>query len=90
MAAGVPVIATDISGVRGALEAEPGGPPAGWIVPVDDVAALAATLGEVASAVRAGSDEVAVRTNEALRRVRERFGVERMVRECETILFGGR
>jgi glycosyltransferase involved in cell wall biosynthesis len=90
MAAGVPVIATGISGVRGALEAEPGRPPAGWIVPVDDVPALAAALGEVASGVRAGSDNVAARTGEALRRVRERFGVERMVRECETILFGGR
>jgi glycosyltransferase involved in cell wall biosynthesis len=90
MAAGVPVIATGISGVRGALEAEPGGAPAGWIVPADDAGALAAALAEVAAGVRTGSPAVAERTGEALRRVRERFGVERMVRECEDILFGGR
>ncbi|HSU12949.1 glycosyltransferase [Longimicrobium sp.] len=90
MAAGVPVIATGISGVRGALEAEPGGAPAGWIVPADDAPALAAALGEVAGGVRGASPTIAQRTGEALRRIHERFGVERMVRECEDILFGGR
>ena len=85
MAAGVPVIATDVSGVRRALGAEDGLPPAGWIVPPDDPDAMAAALREVAGAISA---RVRERTNEALRRIREHFGVERMVRECEAILFG--
>jgi len=88
MAAGVPVVATDVSGVRGALAAEPGTPSAGWIVPPDDAAAMAAALREVGDAIAAGSPELAARTGEAVRRVRERFGVERMVEECEAILFG--
>ena len=88
MAAGVPVVATGVSGARAALGADEGGPPAGWIVPPDDEAALADALRDVAAGLAAGSDEVARRTAEALRRVRERFGVERMVDECERVLFG--
>jgi glycosyltransferase involved in cell wall biosynthesis len=88
MAAGVPVIATDVSGVRRALGAEPGTPPAGWIVPGDDADAMAGALREVAGALASTPARVAERTDEALRRVRERFGVKRMVRECEAILFG--
>lgn len=88
MAAGVPVVATDVSGVRRALDREPGTPSAGWIVPPDDVEAMAAAIGEVADFLAAEPARVAERTGEALRRVRERFGVERMVSECERILFG--
>ncbi|HEV7586965.1 MAG TPA: glycosyltransferase, partial [Longimicrobium sp.] len=88
MAAGVPVIATDISGVRSALGAEDGGPPAGWIVPVDDEGAMAAALREVAAGLSSADGAVAERTAEALRRIRERFGVERMVEACERVLFG--
>ncbi|HEX8907359.1 MAG TPA: glycosyltransferase, partial [Longimicrobiaceae bacterium] len=88
MAAGVPVVATDVSGVRRALGAEEGGPPAGWIVPGDDAGAMAAALREVAAALSASPERVTERTGEALRRIRERFGVERMVSECEAILFG--
>ncbi|HET7462658.1 MAG TPA: glycosyltransferase [Longimicrobium sp.] len=88
MAAGVPVIATDVSGVRRALGEEAGTPPAGWIVAGDDAAAMAGALREVAGALTSAPERVAKRTGEALRRVRERFGVERMVRECEAILFG--
>lgn len=88
MAAGVPVVATDVSGVRRALGAEEGAPPAGWIVPPDDADAMAAALREVADALVAGSARVEKRTDEAMRRIHERFGVERMVRECEAILFG--
>jgi glycosyltransferase involved in cell wall biosynthesis len=87
MAAGVPVIASEVSGVRAALAAEGDGPPAGWIVPADDETALAAALREVAAGVASADDEVAWRTDEALRRVRERFGVERMVEACERVLF---
>lgn len=88
MAASVPVIATDVSGVRRALNAEPGTPPAGWIVPPDDVSAMSAALREVADALVSTPNVVVARTGEALRRIRERFGVERMVAECEAILFG--
>jgi glycosyltransferase involved in cell wall biosynthesis len=88
MAGGVPVIATDVSGARAALAAGDGGDPAGWIVPMDDEAALSAALCDVAGGVVEGSDEVTARTAEASRRVRERFGVERMVMECERVLFG--
>ncbi|HYH80873.1 MAG TPA: glycosyltransferase [Longimicrobium sp.] len=88
MAAGVPVVATDVSGVRRALDREPGTPSAGWIVPPDDAEAMAAAIGEVAGALATDPPRVAERTDEALRRVRERFGVDRMVGECEAILFG--
>ncbi|HET7232671.1 MAG TPA: glycosyltransferase [Longimicrobium sp.] len=88
MAAGVPVIATDVSGVRRALGEEPGTPPAGWIVPGDDAGAMADALREVGDLLASAPERVAERTDEALRRVRERFGVDRMVRECEAILFG--
>ena len=87
MAAGVPVVATDVSGVRVALAAEGDGGPAGWIVATDDEAAMAAVLREVAAGMASGGDQVAPRTGEALRRVRERFGVERMVEACERVLF---
>ncbi len=88
MAAGVPVVATDVSGVRRALDHEPGTPSAGWIVPPDDTDAMAAAIREVAEALAADPPRVEERTGEALRRIRERFGVERMVSECEAILFG--
>jgi glycosyltransferase involved in cell wall biosynthesis len=88
MVAGVPVVATDVSGVRRALAAEPGTAPAGWIVPPDHPAAMADALRDVAQALAAEAAHVGGRTAEALRRIRERFGVERMVAECEAILFG--
>jgi glycosyltransferase involved in cell wall biosynthesis len=90
MAAGVPVVATAISGVQRALAAEGGGPPAGWIVPADDPAALASTLQEIATASREKSALLAQRTGEAARRIRQDFSIARMVEECEAILFGGR
>jgi glycosyltransferase involved in cell wall biosynthesis len=89
MSVGTPVIATDISGVRTAVGADDGGSPAGWIVPPEDVDALAAALREVAALLRADPAAVQARADEALRRVRERFGVERMVAECEAVLAGG-
>jgi glycosyltransferase involved in cell wall biosynthesis len=89
MAAGTPVIASDISGVRTAVAAEGTNPPAGWIVPPEDADALAAALREVAALLRDDPAAVRARTDEALRRVRERFSVERMVEEAEAVLFGG-
>jgi glycosyltransferase involved in cell wall biosynthesis len=88
MAAGTPVIASDISGVRTALGAD-GGAPAGWIVPPEDADALAAALRDVARLLRADPAAVSARADQALRRVRGRFSVERMVDEAEAVLFGG-
>jgi glycosyltransferase involved in cell wall biosynthesis len=72
-AAGVPVVATPVGGIRETvLEGE-----TGWLVPPHDVEALAERISwcldhpEEARAVAA----------EAQRRVRERFSVERMVAE---------
>jgi len=88
MAVGTPVIATDISGVRTAIGAEAARPAAGWIVPPDDVDALAAALREVIEDLRSGGDAVARRVHEASRRVRQRFSVERMLDEVEQALLG--
>ena len=88
MAAGTPVIASEIAGVRTAVGADGGGAPAGWMVPPEDADALAAALRQVATLLRDDPAAVHARTAEALRRVRERFGVERMVDEAEAVLFG--
>jgi len=88
MAVGTPVIATDISGVRTAIDAEAGGLAAGWIVPPGDVDALASALREVIEDLRSGGDAVARRVHEASRRVRQRFSVERMLDEVERALLG--
>lgn len=85
MACGTPVIASDVSGVRTAIG---GDVPAGWIVPPEDADALAATLRDVAALLREDPAAVQARADAARARVRERFGVERMVAECESILLG--
>ncbi len=87
MAAGTPVVAADVSGVRDALGAGADAPPAGWIVPPEDPAALAAALAQALAELRAGGGDAARRAAEALRRTRERFGVERMLDEVERVLF---
>jgi glycosyltransferase involved in cell wall biosynthesis len=88
MAAGTPVIASEIAGVRTALGDDADGGSAGWMVPPEDADALAAALRQVAALLRADPASVDARTREALRRVRERFGVERMVAEAEAVLLG--
>jgi glycosyltransferase involved in cell wall biosynthesis len=88
MAAGTPVIATDVSGVRTAIGVDARGSSAGWIVPPEDADALAGALRQVATLLRDDPGAVQARADAALRRVRERFGVERMVAECETVLAG--
>jgi glycosyltransferase involved in cell wall biosynthesis len=87
LAAGTPVVASDISGVRTALGADDGAA-TGWIVPPDDAGALAAALREVGMLLRDDPAAVQARAASALRRVRERFSVERMVDEAEAVLFG--
>jgi glycosyltransferase involved in cell wall biosynthesis len=83
MAVGTPVVAADVSGVRRAIAAADDRPAAGWIVPPDDVPALREAL---ADALAAPADASA-RAAEARWRVEHWFGVERMVDECEAILF---
>jgi glycosyltransferase involved in cell wall biosynthesis len=88
MAAGTPVVASDISGVRTALGADADGSAAGWMVPPEDADALAAALAEVAALRADDPAAVQARADRALARVRERFGVERMVAEVEAVLLG--
>lgn len=88
MAAGTPVIAFDVSGVRQAIGPTAERPEAGWAVPAGDEAALAAGIRTVASAIRSHSSLVGARTGEAHWRIEHWFGRERMIDECEAILFG--
>ena len=88
MAVGTPVVAVDISGVREALGATEDAPAAGWIVPPEDASAIAAAVAEVLGAREESSGEVESRTAEARRRIDEWFSIDRMVDECEAILFG--
>jgi glycosyltransferase involved in cell wall biosynthesis len=90
MAAGTPVIATDVSGVREAIGGREGRPFAGWIVPSGDSAAMGAAIAEVCAALRTRPEAVAARVEEATWRVRRWFGLERMLDEVEAALFGGR
>jgi glycosyltransferase involved in cell wall biosynthesis len=88
MAAGTPVIASDISGVRTAVGEDADGASAGWMVPAEDADALAAAMREVAALIAGDPPAVQARMDAALSRVRQRFGVERMVDEVEAVLFG--
>jgi glycosyltransferase involved in cell wall biosynthesis len=88
MSVGTPVVATDISGVREALDATASRPAAGWVVPPDDAPAMAAALREVLTLCAENPAHVRARTAEATRRIDEWFSIDRMVDECEAILFG--
>ncbi len=87
MAAGTPVIASDISGVRTAIGATPQRPAAGWIFPADDEVRLASLLSDVIADIRNGKRAGAAMTKEALWRAENWFSLERMLDECERILF---
>jgi glycosyltransferase involved in cell wall biosynthesis len=89
MSVGTPVIATDVSGVRTAIGVDEDGSSAGWIVPPDDADALAAALRQVVALLRDDPAAVQARADAPQSSVRERFGVERMVAECEAVLAGG-
>lgn len=86
MAAGLPVISTDVHGADDALAPAEGRGPAGWIVPRGDDAALARALCDVADGVRAGSPEMRLRGDEARWRVENWFSVESMVDGYEAVL----
>jgi glycosyltransferase involved in cell wall biosynthesis len=87
MAVGLPVVATRVSGVRDALDEVRGRPPAGWIVPPEDPAALAAALEHVLAAVRSEPDVVRARVAEAEFRIRHWFSIPRMAEDAERVIF---
>lgn len=87
MAAGVPVVATDISGVGEVLSPRESRPAAGWVVRPEDPAAIADAVAEVLADLRAGGPEARTRVAEARRRIESDFDVERMIDETERVLF---
>jgi glycosyltransferase involved in cell wall biosynthesis len=86
MAAGCPVVATDISGVREAIGELEGRPPAGWIVPVD-AGALGAGL-RAALDVAADPSALGALRKEAAWRVAHWFSPESTVAATERVLAG--
>ena len=90
MAAGVPVISTDVSGARESIGERHGRGMAGWIVPPDDVDALSGALATVIPAARARADNVVQRVDEARWRARHWFGVDRMLDDVERIFRPGK
>jgi glycosyltransferase involved in cell wall biosynthesis len=89
MAGGVPVIAFDISGVRQAIGRSNDRGPAGWTVAPGDVQALAAAMQDAVTSLRTRHSHVEGIAAEAHWRAVNWFSPERMVEECERILFSG-
>jgi glycosyltransferase involved in cell wall biosynthesis len=87
MAGGTPVIAFDISGVLTAIGESADRSAAGWIVPLSDISGLAGAIARVAELIANKSDEIPARVAEAAWRIESWFGTQRMVDECERILF---
>jgi glycosyltransferase involved in cell wall biosynthesis len=88
MAAGLLVVATDISGVREALDARAGRPAAGWIVPPDDAPALTRRMNHAVATLE--HPEAELMRDECRYRVRHWFSQERMIAETECALVGQR
>jgi glycosyltransferase involved in cell wall biosynthesis len=88
MVARRPVVAADVGGAWEALAPRDGRPEAGWIVPVNDAAALAAALREVVDGVRAGAPEVRARAGEAAWRAANWFTTRAMIDGYEAVLAG--
>jgi glycosyltransferase involved in cell wall biosynthesis len=86
MAAGVPVVAADVGGVRDALAPRMGRAAAGCIVQANDAGAVAAGLREVVAAIRSGSPAVAARVREASWRAENWFSMDAMVSGYEAVL----
>jgi hypothetical protein len=63
-----------------------GRPAAGWIVPVNDAAGIAAGLREAVEAIRSGSPAVAARVREASWRAENWFSLNAMVSGYEAVL----
>lgn len=83
LAAGVPVLSTDVSGAREALEPGTGGAAPGVVVGLEP-GALEAVLRELLE----DRDRLRAMSDAARRVARERFGVERMLDEWERVLRG--
>jgi glycosyltransferase involved in cell wall biosynthesis len=88
MAAGKPIVAADVGGAWEGLAARDGRPPAGWIVPREDVDALMEAIREVVNGIRDGSPEVRARAAEARWRAENWFTLERMIDGYEAVLAG--
>lgn len=88
IAAGTPVVSTEVGGVREVLAPRDGRPPAGWIVPPDDAGALRAALSEVLAAGRSWPQSVRERIAEATWRLENWLTVERMIEGYERVLSG--
>jgi glycosyltransferase involved in cell wall biosynthesis len=88
MAGGTPVVAFAISGVRTAIGPTQNRPVAGWVVPANHPTALTQTMMELSRLIRSGDEDVKARVNEAAWRIDNWFGTDRMIDECERILFG--
>jgi glycosyltransferase involved in cell wall biosynthesis len=88
MAAGLPVLATDVPGTEQALAPRDGRPAAGWMVPRGDEDALARGLGELVAAVRGDPAEARARAAEARWRTEHWFGPQSMVDGYEAALTG--
>jgi glycosyltransferase involved in cell wall biosynthesis len=84
--AGLPVVAADVGGVWELLEPRLGRPAGGWVVPVDDVDALAHAIGAVLSALRQDPASVEARVREARWRIDNWFTLEAMIRSYEAVL----
>jgi glycosyltransferase involved in cell wall biosynthesis len=87
MAAGVPVIAGEISGVTKAIGTAERPTPGGWTFQRGGVEELAVLLSNVSTLIQSRSPELARRTAEAQWRMANWFGTSRMIEECERILF---
>lgn len=87
MAAGLPVLATDVPGTAEALAPREGRPAAGWMVARGDADALADGVRAVLGGLDAGA-EARARVAEARWRIEHWFGVERMVDGYEAALAG--
>lgn len=88
MVARRPVVAAEVGGAWEALAEREGRPPAGWIVPVEDAAALGAALRGVVDGVRAGAPEVRARVDEAAWRAASWFTTAAMIDGYEAVLAG--
>ena len=87
MAGGVPVIAFEISGVQQAIGRTGERPPAGWMVKAGDVNALAAAIEDAGLSLRTRHAYVEAIGAEAHWRAVNWFSPDRMVEQCEQILF---
>jgi len=87
LAAGIPVVATAVSGVPGALAATEGRPAAGRIVPPENVPALAQAIQQTLAELGQAGSRTEVARAEGIERARTQFTVMRMVEDVEKVLF---